>query len=110
MRVLAGEIFDVAVDLRRSSPTFGQWVGIYLSMQNRWQLWIPRGFAHGFYVVSEWAEVAYKTTEFYAPEYERTICWNDPLLNIRWPLQNGNSPILSTKDAKGECLNRAELF
>lgn len=110
VRVITGDIFDVAVDLRRSSSTFGQWVGVHLSAQNRRQLWIPTGFAHGFYVLSEWAEVAYKTTDFYAPEYERTICWSDPMLNIRWPLQHHPQPILSTKDAKGDCLQQAELF
>ena len=78
MRVVVGEIFDVAVDLRQSSPTFGQWVGGVLSAENKRQLWVPPGFAHGFYVLSEWAELTYKATDFYAPEWERTLLWNDP--------------------------------
>src|SRR5262249_61640993 len=87
--VVTGEIFDVAVDIRRSSPTFGKWVGVTLSAQTRRQLWVPVGFAHGFYVVSEWAEVLYKVNDFYSPEGERTILWNDPQLAIAWPLVNG---------------------
>lgn len=110
VRVLAGEIFDVAVDLRRSSSTFARWVGVHLSSQNMRQLWIPAGFAHGFYVTSEWAEVAYKTTDFYVPGAERTLCWSDDTLNIQWPLPLGKPPIVSAKDAKGECLHRVELF
>jgi dTDP-4-dehydrorhamnose 3,5-epimerase len=108
--VIAGEIFDIAVDIRRSSPTFRQWVGVNLSAQNRRQLWIPAGFAHGFYVVSEWAEVMYKVNDFYNPEAERTLVWNDPQLAIAWPLANGAVPVLSLKDAQGKTLDVAELF
>ena len=110
VRVVAGEIFDVAVDLRRSSPTFGQWVGDYLSADNKRQLWIPVGFAHGFYVLSEWAEVLYKATDYYAPEWERTINWGDPAIGIEWPLLDGREPILSTKDQHGVHFAEAELF
>jgi dTDP-4-dehydrorhamnose 3,5-epimerase len=98
MRTVVGEIFDVAVDLRKSSPTFGEWVGTYLSADNKYQLWIPPGFAHGFYVLSDWAEILYKTTDFYAPEFERTILWNDPDIGIQWPFPNEQSPVLSSKD------------
>ena len=110
VRVVAGEVFDVAVDLRKSSPTFGQWAGTHLSVENKMQLWIPAGFAHGFYVLSEWAEVIYKVTDFYASEWERTLLWNDPELGIEWPLLDGMSPILSAKDAQGKPLRDAELF
>jgi dTDP-4-dehydrorhamnose 3,5-epimerase len=115
-RVIVGEVYDVAVDIRRSSNTFGQWVGMFLSAHNKYQLWVPPGFAHGFYVTSEWAEVLYKTTDFYAPEWERSIRWNDPGLGIAWPLiadtdhPEGQPPILSTKDALGQILQEAELF
>lgn len=109
VRVIAGEIFDVAVDIRRGSPTFGQWVGDYLSAENKRMIWIPRGFAHGFLVTSREAEVIYKTTDYYAPQWERTIAWNDPTLNIRWPLGN-LSPIISAKDAVGASLVNAETF
>ncbi|NWF64867.1 MAG: dTDP-4-dehydrorhamnose 3,5-epimerase [Chloroflexi bacterium] len=109
VRAIAGEIFDVAVDIRRSSPTFGQWVGIILSAENRWQLWIPQGFAHGFFVLSETAEVVYKVTDYYAPEWERSILWNDPRINIDWPLA-GMEPILSPKDLNGKRLADAEIF
>jgi dTDP-4-dehydrorhamnose 3,5-epimerase len=108
--VLDGKIFDVAVDLRRSSPTFGRWVGAYLSAEDRSQLWVPPGFAHGFYVVSAWAEVAYKVTDFYSPEWERTLRWDDPALNIRWPLAGNGPPTLSAKDAQGRAFAEAELF
>ena len=108
VRVVQGEVFDVAVDLRRSSPTFGQWVGAVLSGENKHQLWIPEGFAHGFQVLSESAEFLYKTTDFWAPEHERCIAWNDPNLAIEWPLQG--DPELSGKDRLGKSLSEAEVF
>lgn len=110
VRVVAGEIFDVAVDLRRSSPTFGTWVGQILSMKNRNQLWIPPGFAHGFYVCSDWAEIVYKATDYYAPEWERTLLWNDPAIGITWPLLDGVMTILSAKDLRGIPLAQAETY
>jgi dTDP-4-dehydrorhamnose 3,5-epimerase len=110
VRVIAGAVYDVAVDIRRSSPTFGLWVGEVLSAENKCQLWIPVGFAHGFYVVSEWAEVIYKATDFYTPEWERSLLWSDPVLAIPWPLLDGASPSLSAKDAQGKPLNQADLF
>jgi dTDP-4-dehydrorhamnose 3,5-epimerase len=108
--VVVGEIFDVAVDLRRSSPTFGRWVGTRLAAEDRRQLWIPPGFAHGFYVASAWAEVAYKVTDFYNPAYERTLIWNDPEVGIAWPQAADTKPLLSAKDARGSRLRDAELF
>lgn len=110
VRAAVGEVYDVVVDLRRSSPTFGRWTGITLSAENKRQLWIPAGFAHGFYVVSPWAEFIYKTTDFYAPEWERTIKWDDPQLGITWPLVDGKTPTLSGKDANGVSFQQAELF
>ncbi|HYE74576.1 MAG TPA: dTDP-4-dehydrorhamnose 3,5-epimerase [Blastocatellia bacterium] len=110
VRVLAGAIYDVAVDIRRHSPTFGQWVAAELSSENRQQIWVPPGFAHGFYVLSEWAEVAYKTTDYYAPEWERTIKWDDPELKIEWPLIDCKPPRLSAKDEAGKRFSDAELF
>jgi len=110
VRVTLGEIFDVAVDIRRSSPTFGRWVGAYLSAENRRQIWIPVGFAHGIYILSEWAEVIYKLTDLYAPAFERSLLWNDPDLNIHWPLIDGQPPILSERDSRGKSLKEAELF
>jgi dTDP-4-dehydrorhamnose 3,5-epimerase len=110
VRAVSGEIFDVAVDLRRSSPTFGRWVGVLLSAENKSQVWIPIGFAHGFYVLSEWADVLYKSTDYYAPEWERTLRWNDPALKIGWPLLDGQTPLLSEKDSRGKLLSEAELF
>lgn len=110
IRALSGEIYDVAVDLRRRSTTFGQWVGIGLSAENRQQLWIPPGFAHGFYVVSERAEVLYKTTDYYAPEWERTLLWSDPKVGVHWPLGEGQAPLLSVKDAAGRPLMEAEIY
>lgn len=110
MRVVAGEVYDVAVDLRQASPTFGRWTGIRLSAQNRLQLFVPPGFAHGFYVVSEWAEIQYKTTDFYAPEWERTLRWDDPSLAIDWPVPPGKVPILSAKDQKGTLFAQAEYY
>jgi dTDP-4-dehydrorhamnose 3,5-epimerase len=109
VRVVAGAIFDVAVDIRRSSPTFGQWVGYTLSAENFRQLWVPAGFAHGFLVLSEQAEVLYKATDYYAPEHERCILWNDPDLGIDWPLE-GKEPILSAKDQQGCRLKDAEVY
>jgi dTDP-4-dehydrorhamnose 3,5-epimerase len=108
VRVVVGSIFDVAVDLRKSSPTFGQWVSCILSAENKQQLWIPPGFAHGFCVISENAEVLYKTTDYYAPQHERCILWNDPDLGISWPLTE--EPVVSTKDQKGQPFNKAEVF
>ncbi len=110
VRAISGEIYDIAVDIRRNSPTFGQWVGIILSAENKYQLWIPPGFAHGFYVLSERAEVTYKVTDYYAPEWDRSILWNDPQIGIEWPLLNGASPSLSNKDINGKKLAEAELF
>ena len=110
VRVIAGEIFDVAVDLRRSSPTFGKWIGVVLTASNKYQLWIPEGFAHGFYIMSDWAEVTYKTTNYYVAEWERALLWSDPALGIHWPLADGLGPILSEKDARGKPLSEAELF
>ena len=109
LRVIAGEIYDVAVDIRRSSPTFGKWVGTYLSSENKQILWVPVGFAHGFYVASAEAELLYKSTDYYLPEWERTIAWNDPTINISWPLQD-ELPILSPKDKAGKPLLEAEVF
>lgn len=109
VRVVAGEVFDVAVDVRKHSSTFGQWVGVILSAENKRQLWVPEGFAHGFMVISESAEFLYKTTDYYAPEYERSILWNDPAIGIEWPLQ-GMEPLLSNKDKVGKLLIDAEVF
>lgn len=108
VRVTSGEVFDVAVDLRRSSPTFGRWTGAILSEQNRLMMWVPEGFAHGFVVLSDYAEFLYKTTDFYAPECERCIRWDDPDLGIDWPLEG--APLLSTKDVAGLNFRDAELF
>ena len=108
VRAVVGAVFDVAVDLRKSSPTFGQWVGTLLSAENKRQLWIPVGFAHGFYVVSEVAEVLYKATDYYAPQHERCVHWNDPDLAIAWSLTG--EPIVSAKDQAGLSLKTAELF
>jgi dTDP-4-dehydrorhamnose 3,5-epimerase len=108
VRVIAGEIFDVAVDLRRSSPTFGRWEAVRLDAGSKRMLWIPPGFAHGFLVTSESAEVLYKTTDYYAPEHERTLLWSDPALAIPWPL--AGEPILADKDRRGAPLARAETY
>jgi dTDP-4-dehydrorhamnose 3,5-epimerase len=110
LRVVVGEIFDVAVDLRRASPTFGKWAGAVLAAQNKHIFWIPPGLAHGFLVLSDWAEVLYKATDFYAPQWERTLRWDDPTVGIPWPLAPGRTPILSAKDAAGEFLAEAEVF
>ncbi len=109
VRVIAGEVFDVAVDIRRSSHTFGRWVGDYLSAENKRMLWVPAGFAHGFYVTSPEAEVLYKASDYYAPQSERSLVWNDPSIGIQWPLK-GEMPILSAKDATGKLLSDAEVF
>ncbi|HEY9728108.1 MAG TPA: dTDP-4-dehydrorhamnose 3,5-epimerase [Chroococcales cyanobacterium] len=108
VRVVAGAIFDVVVDLRKSSPTFGQWVGSLLSAENKQQLWVPEGFAHGFCVLSEIAEVLYKTTDYYAPQHERCVVWNDPDIAIAWPLTD--APIVSAKDQAGLPFKEAEVF
>jgi len=108
VRVVHGEVFDVAVDIRRSSPTFGKWVGSYLSAENKHQLWVPEGFAHGFVVLSESAEFLYKTTDYYAPEHERCIRWDDPQIGIDWPIVG--EPALSGKDRQGKRLADAEVF
>ncbi|WP_273036317.1 dTDP-4-dehydrorhamnose 3,5-epimerase [Massilia timonae] len=108
VRVIAGSVFDVAVDLRRSSPTFGQWVGEILSSDNKAQMWVPEGFAHGFLVLSDSAEFVYKTTDYYAPQYERSISWNDPALNITWPAEE--MPRLSEKDKCGQSFVSAIVF
>lgn len=108
VRVVQGEVFDVAVDIRKSSPTFGQWVGETLSAENKRQMWVPEGFAHGFVVLSETAEFLYKTTDYYAPEHERCIRWNDLAIAIRWPIDS--EPVLSAKDAKGASFIGAEVF
>jgi dTDP-4-dehydrorhamnose 3,5-epimerase len=110
VRMVTGEAYDVAVDLRRRSPTFGLWVGIHLSANDKNQLWIPPGFAHGFYVLSDRAEVYYKVTDFYAPDCERTLLWNDPALGIHWPLLDGRSPLISAKDAAGRLFSEAEVY
>ena len=109
IRVTAGAVFDVAVDIRRSSPTFGKWVGELLSAENKRQMWIPQGFAHGFFVLSGAAECLYKTTDYWAPEHERSIAWNDPAIGVEWPT-GGKSLILSPKDQNGVALAVAEAF
>jgi dTDP-4-dehydrorhamnose 3,5-epimerase len=108
VRVIQGEVFDVAVDIRKSSPTFGQWVGEILSAENKRQLWVPEGFAHGFVVLSDATEVLYKTTDYYAPEHERCIVWNDPTIGIQWPIKG--APVLSAKDRQGVSLAEAQHF
>ena len=109
-RVIVGEIFDAAVDIRKNSPTFGKWVGAHLSADNKNMLWVPPGFAHGFYTLSPWAEILYKATDYYAPQSERTIRWNDPTIGIKWPLIDAQDPILSQKDAEGNLISQAELY
>ena len=108
VRVVAGEIWDVAVDLRRSSPTFGKWAGFTLSAEAKRAAWVPAGFAHGFLVMSELAEVQYKTTDYYAPEHERVLLWNDPGLGIRWPL--AGEPVMNDRDRRGAPLAQAETY
>lgn len=108
VRVISGEVFDVAVDLRRSSPTFGKWFGASLSGENKRQMWVPAGFAHGFVVTSESAEFLYKTTDYYAPEHERCIAWDDPAIGIEWPITG--APMLSEKDSRAGRLADAEVY
>ena len=110
VRVVVGEVYDVAVDLRRTSPTVGQYVGQTLSAKNRRQLWIPPGFAHGFYCLSDWSEVLYKVTEFYRLEWDRTLRWDDPNVGVDWPLINGRPPLLSPKDRRGAGLGECETY
>lgn len=107
VRVVSGEVFDVAVDIRKDSPTFGQWVGEYLSEENKRQLWVPEGFAHGFIVTSEEAEFVYKCTDYYNPKAEHSIIWNDPKLNILWPIEIEGEAILSEKDSMGKLLSES---
>jgi dTDP-4-dehydrorhamnose 3,5-epimerase len=110
VRVLSGEVFDVAVDLRKNSASFGQWLGIYLNAENKKMLWIPPGFAHGFYVISQQADFFYKCTDFYAPEYERAIRWDDPDLAIAWPLIDNTPPLVAPKDNAGAAFKNAEYY
>ncbi len=107
VRVVRGAVFDVAVDIRKNSPTFGQWVGIELNEENHRQFWVPPGFAHGFVVLSESVDFLYKTTDYYAPEHERCLAWNDPVIGIDWPLAQHRiaTPLLSSKDIQGKCLS-----
>ena len=108
VRVVAGEVFEVAVDLRRSSPRYGRWMGLHVSAENKRMLWIPAGFAHGFLALSEFAEVLYKATDYYAPEHERCVLWNDPDIGVDWPLTG--VPLVSDKDSRGVALKLAEAF
>jgi len=108
VRVVSGEVFDVAVDLRKGSPNFGRWVGVTLSEENRRQMWVPAGFAHGFCVQSEFAEFLYKTTDYWYPEHERVLLWNDPAIGIQWPVTG--APVMAAKDLAGAALRVAEVF
>ncbi len=110
VRVIAGQVFDVVVDIRKSSPDFGRWAGAVLSAENKDMLWVPPGFAHGFYVMSDHAEFVYKCTRYYEPEHERVILWNDPAIGIDWPLSGRDLPLLSPKDEDGVLLKNAEVF
>lgn len=110
VRVTQGEVYDVAVDMRKDSPTFGKHIGVLLSAENKRQLWVPEGFAHGFYVTTESAEFVYKCTDYYAPQFEQSVLWNDPALDIQWPLVNGQTPILSEKDKAGLLLVETPVF
>ena len=110
VRVVQGAVFDVAVDMRKDSATFGQWVGEVLSAENKKQLWVPEGFAHGFYVMTESAEFVYKCTDYYAPEHDRSLKWNDPSVGIEWPLVDGKQPLLSEKDENGKSFAEADTF
>lgn len=102
VRVISGEVYDVAIDMRENSSSFGQWFGTLLSAENKRQMWVPAGFAHGFYVTSPTAEFVYKCTDYYAPQFEKSVLWNDPALNIDWPIDKGDSPQLSEKDIAGD--------
>ena len=110
VRVVQGTVFDVAVDMRKDSATFGQWVGEVLSAENKKQLWVPEGFAHGFYVMTESAEFVYKCTDYYAPEFDRSLKWNDPAVGIDWPLVDGKQPLVSEKDENGKSFAEADTF
>jgi dTDP-4-dehydrorhamnose 3,5-epimerase len=110
VRVVVGEVYDVAVDIRRSSPRFGSWVGVHLSAENRRELWVPVGFAHGFLALTERAEVIYKCTDYYSPASERVIAWNDPALGIEWPLPAGTEPLLAPRDRDAPRLDTASVF
>jgi dTDP-4-dehydrorhamnose 3,5-epimerase len=110
VRVVAGEVFDVAVDLREGSPTFGEWAGQALSSENKHMMWIPPGFAHGFYVMGDWAELAYKATDYYLPDAERVLLWNDPDIGIQWPIPEGQAPALSPKDSQGTRFLEADIY
>ncbi len=110
VRVTSGEVYDVAIDMRKNSPSFGQWFGVLLSAENKRQLWVPAGFAHGFYVTSESAEFVYKCTDYYAPEHEVSVKWNDPKLNVDWPILSNTNPSLSVKDDNGLLFNDAPTF
>lgn len=110
VRVVSGEVYDVAVDMRKSSPTFGQWVGVYLSADNKRQLWVPEGFAHGFYVTSESAEFVYKCTDYYNPNFEHSLLWNDSKIGIKWPIKNNDAPLLSSKDSAANSFADAIYF
>lgn len=110
VRVLSGEVYDVAVDMRKSSPTFGKWVAEILSGENKKMLWVPPGFAHGFYVMSDEAEFVYKCTDVYSPEFERSLIWNDSTVNVNWPIPEGQTPTLSPKDEAGKPFDQAEAY
>ena len=110
VRVVRGAVFDVSVDIRKSSPSFGQWVGVELTEDNYRQVWVPPGFAHGFYVLSDSADFLYKTTDYYVPDFERILAWNDPEVAIVWPIDHDDQPVISTKDEQGASLANAELF
>ena len=110
VRVVRGEVFDVAVDIRSYSPTFGQWAGMTLSEENKRMMWVPPGFAHGFVVLSDEAEFVYKCTSYYAPEYDRTLLWNDPQIGVQWPLEKAGELLLSEKDRNGTAFSEAEFF
>lgn len=109
VRIVSGEVFDAAVDMRKDSPTFGQWAGAILSSENKHQLWVPPGFAHGFYVLSESAELSYKCSDYYCPEHEHSLLWNDPAIGIEWPLLN-DAPLLSAKDEAGQVFAAAPYY